>query len=419
MGVFDKLKNALFEVEYVEVEEKQKKEKPIKPKDKNKDSEDKPIAKKIVLPGKREEKVERIEEEELKDDNFEVRPIGENVKDASPIFKFMDDEDFAVDNNNVSIPSNNESYDRVSEDFRRREEVNTARRSEVEPVKSSYPSNDQVDRINYEDDNHFDRPVNTVNDYVGVGEETNKEHEEDYYSKYDIKPPVSNNIKENKPYGVDNTTFKAAKEYGSYENNEKSYFKPSPIISPIYGILDKNYKKEDVVSKKEIRITTNYSRSNVNVDDIRNKAYGRRSEPEAPIVQEPSFEVEEEEEGSLLVDLSDEKEKPEVKAITVGDAMEYFDDLGLEYNVDYVDASNKSKKKNGIEEEIKATIDRKPVIKRVVEDIPPAPPEIIQSDLVGVDVKTPIVDVKNESNNESLDDEDNLFDLIDSMYKED
>ena len=61
MGVFDKIKNALFEVEYVEVEEPPKKDKKEKKKDKEKEiQEEKPIAKRIVLPGKREEKIEII-----------------------------------------------------------------------------------------------------------------------------------------------------------------------------------------------------------------------------------------------------------------------------------------------------------------------------------------------------------------------
>ena len=64
MGVFDKLRNALFEVEYVEVDELPKKEKKEKQKSKIKPierkKEEKPIAKKIVLPGKKEEKVEHL-----------------------------------------------------------------------------------------------------------------------------------------------------------------------------------------------------------------------------------------------------------------------------------------------------------------------------------------------------------------------
>ena len=75
MGVLDKIKNALFEVEYVEVDEppkKEKKEKVKKIKEKRV-KEEKPIAKKVVLPGKREEKVEELHEEELRDVTLYLR----------------------------------------------------------------------------------------------------------------------------------------------------------------------------------------------------------------------------------------------------------------------------------------------------------------------------------------------------------
>ena len=54
MGVFDKIKNALFEEEYVEIEEKPKKPKKSKIKEKKNKEEETPIAKKVVLPEKKE-----------------------------------------------------------------------------------------------------------------------------------------------------------------------------------------------------------------------------------------------------------------------------------------------------------------------------------------------------------------------------
>ena len=232
------------------------------------------------------------------------------------------------------------------------------------------------------------------------------------------------------------------REYGSVINkDDKGDFRPSPIISPIYGILDKNYRKEDIVAKKETRIISNSPRPHANVDDIRNKAYGRRSDKnkneDIPEVDEeevlkepPSFEVEEEEEN-LLVDLSDEK-KPEVKEITVGDAMEYFQDLGLEYNVDYMDASGKNakKKNDDLEEEIEDSMSSEedpnvPVISKVVDDAPVMIDNerdrfVVQKDESKKEETTKnVVEVVNESSDDaSLDDDDNLFDLIDSMYKE-
>lgn len=53
---------------------------------------------------------------------------------------------------------------------------------------------------------------------------------------------------------------------------EKKVFKPTPIISPVYGVLDKNYHKEDIISRKETsEVVTSTEPS---IDTIRNKAYG-------------------------------------------------------------------------------------------------------------------------------------------------
>ena len=51
-------------------------------------------------------------------------------------------------------------------------------------------------------------------------------------------------------------------------------FKPSPVISPIYGILDKDYKKEEIMAKKVEVKETPLSANTVNYDTVRRKAYG-------------------------------------------------------------------------------------------------------------------------------------------------
>ena len=53
---------------------------------------------------------------------------------------------------------------------------------------------------------------------------------------------------------------------------EKKHFKPTPIISPVYGVLDKNYNKEDIFQKKETPIT--YTSTRISIDEVRKKAYG-------------------------------------------------------------------------------------------------------------------------------------------------
>lgn len=78
-----------------------------------------------------------------------------------------------------------------------------------------------------------------------------------------------------------------------FEPVGKKPFRPSPVISPVYGILDKNYSKDDIVDKKDgmkrERIKPIITRTQdipsrvsdsedenveVNVDDVRNKAFG-------------------------------------------------------------------------------------------------------------------------------------------------
>ncbi len=173
---------------------------------------------------------------------------------------------------------------------------------------------------------------------------------------------------------------------GLYEGRETRKtpigFRPSPIISPIYGVLDKNYKKEEIITKKEIRLSS-ASNKKIDFDAIREKAYGDlTTEITSSILDEPfdnvAVAVEEEETMNLLYDLNEE-DKPAVSKVTVGDAEEYFSDLGLEYNVDYADHSRE------------IATGRRTRVKSGLEEVEPMEEEEI---------------------------ENNLFDLIDSMYED-
>jgi len=126
---------------------------------------------------------------------------------------------------------------------------------------------------------------------------------------------------------------------GREEKKEKPVFRPTPIISPIYGILDKNYKKDDVVTKKPVILSSTSSRK-MDLDRVREKAYGDLASDITASMQEKVVEeVKEEpdEKENTFYDLN--IDSPAVERVTVGDAEEYFNDLGLEYNVDYKDNS--------------------------------------------------------------------------------
>ena len=70
---------------------------------------------------------------------------------------------------------------------------------------------------------------------------------------------------------------KETKEIYKPQKEEKKTFKPTPIISPVYGILDKNYQKEDIKTKN-LRPRSYYNPKEATVDEIRNKAYGTLEE---------------------------------------------------------------------------------------------------------------------------------------------
>lgn len=72
-----------------------------------------------------------------------------------------------------------------------------------------------------------------------------------------IKKSISNRSKKSEP-----------------EKTEKKVFKPTPIISPVYGILDKNYHKEDIKLRNNYSSNAYYNHKDVSIDDVRKKAYG-------------------------------------------------------------------------------------------------------------------------------------------------
>ncbi len=335
MGIVERIKNALFEVEYVEVDKEDKKVK-------KKEETEKPIAKRIILSKPKvenkedrkdfvAEKIEEVNQSSLDVSSVELR------ENKTVDFKIMDDNDFKVDT-----------------------EVITDTKEVIEiPVKQS-ESNSSI-----------------------------------FYQKEE---------REKAPYGIDVSNQNLVQEYGkAYEKREeKPVFRPSPIISPIYGVLDKNYRKEDVKEKRN----SSYTREKVNFDDIRDKAYGHKKE----VIEDnnddklDNVEVESEDDDNLLVDLTRDNDKPAIKEVTMGDAIEYFNDLGLEYNVDYRDAS----KEKATGRRLDNTVDAGPELFSITDrKLDKLSEEKVSSD---VPRQRTDIDVEND---------DNLFDLIDSMYDED
>jgi len=72
---------------------------------------------------------------------------------------------------------------------------------------------------------------------------------------------------------------------------EKKSFKPSPVISPVYGVLDKNYSKDDITTKDGL---LNDYDAKVDIDYVINKAYGEVTttrEEKNKVVEEKPIEL--------------------------------------------------------------------------------------------------------------------------------
>ena len=129
-------------------------------------------------------------------------------------------------------------------------------------------------------------------------------------------------------------------------------------------------------------------------------------------------------------------DKPEVSKVTIGDAEEYFDDLGLEYNVDYTDKKSATKSSK---EEVKKPVNsiktdkgtrtdkNKELTEKVENEILEETGEIETLDEVEITKEQirprtaeEIKKIKRiedaELNDKEEPEEKNLYDLIDMMY---
>lgn len=118
------------------------------------------------------------------------------------------------------------------------------------------------------------------------------------------------------------------KENTTTNSKPDRVFKPSPVISPVYGVLDKNYTREEIIERQE-NITRTTNPKDMNYDAVRRKAYGtledelestlsKLSEPEIheevekPVTKEEEKSIEDllnEIEGNRNMSIGDIEEK--------------------------------------------------------------------------------------------------------------
>ena len=203
---------------------------------------------------------------------------------------------------------------------------------------------------------------------------------------------------------------KSPELYPKKEVVEKPKFKPTPVISPVYGILDKNYKKDEVMEKSEDKFEMKRPSKKVDFEMVRKKAFGNLTDDIKDNLMCENCELYKEAKKNNLISsddllydmmVDDKQDEP----VTIEKAYDNYEDFGVAYEP-----------KKEIVKEIKDEIvinDNTEV--KVAEKV-----EIKEEDVDVHSMSDEIVDKlpsRQEKKNDGKVDED-FFELIDSMYKE-
>lgn len=136
-------------------------------------------------------------------------------------------------------------------------------------------------------------------------------------------------------------------------------FTPSPVISPVYGVLDKNYRKEDILPRA-------YSEGTLpkimDVDNVRKKAFGilEKNIDSEDNAQLDNFAGENE---MQMMDISKELDADEeigkTTRIDISDVREIEDDIKnkKEETVELTNKSNKNDEEDSLEKDLFNLID--------------------------------------------------------------
>lgn len=296
-----------------------------------------------------------------------------------------------------------------------KKEIKREVQDEPKEIKISKPTEEEFELPKIEEKSSFKFPIAfTENDFVETRSRQSI-HKLKNEVESSTKPKLEK--KELQPK-LEPKVADLYKDKKQEKENKQHKFKATPIISPIYGILDKNYTPLDMEQTAGENFEEQRHSKSVDFDSVRKKAYGSLTKEikenlmcenceylkEAKECKKEKItknQYEEEISYELI-----EEEPPEVshKDITLDEATENYYDYGVEYE----------KQPEPYQEEIKiSNFEEKEKTKK---EIPPVKSSInLLSTLkksMGDNVETK---PKEEKNLELTDD---LFNLIDSMYDE-
>ena len=198
---------------------------------------------------------------------------------------------------------------------------------------------------------------------------------------------------------------------------EKPKFKPTPVISPVYGILDKNYKKDEVIEKSEENTTMKRPSKKVDFETVRKKAFGNLTDEIKDNLMCENCELYKEVKrissistDDLLYDMMVDDEVKVDEPVTIEKAYDNYEDFGVAYEpkretpkVENVTTIINNNTEVNIAEKIE-----------IEEKILDKKEEVSHNEVPEVENSIPS---RQELKKENKVDED-FFQLIDSMYKE-
>lgn len=212
------------------------------------------------------------------------------------------------------------------------------------------------------------------------------------------------------------------------EVKEKPKFKATPVISPVYGILDKNYKKDEVKEKTEDVAIMKRPSKKVDFETVRRKAFGNLADEIKDTLMCENCELYKEvkkisalSEDDLLYDMTVDNDKE----VTINKAYENYEEFGVAYEVnsnnhkeepEEVTINDSNIEDKNEEEPLEVVIEKADIQIDPVEDTVEEVAEEKSFSDVTDDILDDILPSREEKKTEKVDED--FFELIDSMYKE-
>lgn len=197
------------------------------------------------------------------------------------------------------------------------------------------------------------------------------------------------------------------------EKEEKKAFTPSPIISPVYGVLNENYKKEDIISKSEKR----NPKAALDLDSVRRKAYGTlEDEIEATLTDRTPIEIEEPSSDSDEQDnrILDDDDGISIDDLLTGDESEFeSSDTDVEITEE-PDNTELFSVLDDHDEEIDIDLEDTKKLEPI-ERRKPELDSVVRGPFIPKDAEE--IKMEKTENSDSAIGEEDLFDLIDSLYE--